>query len=638
MSRNEKKLFYLVIGIALVLIGMVSMNRIKVEKAYNQVQIAIDYSDVLLIARNTGQSVEEVLQTYKNIGANTLFVRENLITGTSRYELSDFKSQGKANVLEGYALKQLYPDATIVLQDFYIETYDDQIKKQILEHLAYKDFNVEEVEIQGKSYIHLAADIRETYTVGVGFDNKDLEKAAAMGYTISPQIRGWEGVTPEAMAYVIEEIERIPQLGPIYFASSKIPGADDKNLQQLIKKYGLGYVEFFSNRQQGFKNLYTEEVNVVRLHTLTDAEVERYTERDLLDRYMLAVNERNLRVFLFKLPHTKGHENNELYLKESIQDFKVLLEANGYEVSNEVTSLSNPMSSQWLQFIAALAIGLASCAVFVGFMTLSDLKKWGYLLGVVGFIGYAALLILKGSLAIKLMSLFTAIIFPSFGVLNYGNQMKRTMKEAVLAFIQICGFSLVGGLFIVGLLSIPRYMMGLDIFTGIKLAHLVPIVLVAFVLEYKEHQLDLTYYKDLLNKNITYLIAILAVGVVAVLMIYTSRTGNTGQISELEVWFRQFLNDTLGVRPRTKEFLIGHPILLVALYFGYKKTYIPLMIAGLIGQISIVNTYAHLHTPLMVSLIRSVNGIIIGSILGIILIKVIERGSRRVQVWLSKKQ
>ena len=98
------------------------------------------------------------------------------------------------------------------------------------------------------------------------------------------------------------------------------------------------------------------------------------------------------------------------------------------------------------------------------------------------------------------------------------------------------------------------------------------------------------------------------------------RTGNdsVAAVSGLELKFRQLLTNIMGVRPRTKEFLIGYPMMLILLYFGYSVKMYPVLLMGLIGQISLINTYAHIHTPLAVSLLRSVNGLWLGTLLGVI--------------------
>ena len=57
----------------------------------------------------------------------------------------------------------------------------------------------------------------------------------------------------------------------------------------------------------------------------------------------------------------------------------------------------------------------------------------------------------------------------------------------------------------------------------------------------------------------------------------------------------------MGVRPRTKEFLLGHPFMLAVLYYGFDLRKSAVLLFGLIGQISLINTYAHIHTPLLIS-------------------------------------
>jgi hypothetical protein len=103
------------------------------------------------------------------------------------------------------------------------------------------------------------------------------------------------------------------------------------------------------------------------------------------------------------------------------------------------------------------------------------------------------------------------------------------------------------------------------------------------------------------------------------LAVYIIRTGNDnlGVVSDLEARVRQYLGHVLTVRPRTKEFLIGHPAMLVLLYYGYRYEMLPILLVGTIGQISLINTYAHIHTPLITSILRSMHGLWIGILIGV---------------------
>ncbi len=55
-------------------------------------------------------------------------------------------------------------------------------------------------------------------------------------------------------------------------------------------------------------------------------------------------------------------------------------------------------------------------------------------------------------------------------------------------------------------------------------------------------------------------------------------------------------------------------------YMTLTSNYKPFIIIGLVGQVSIINSFCHIHTPVMVSVIRTANGLWIGILLGMALI------------------
>jgi hypothetical protein len=106
-----------------------------------------------------------------------------------------------------------------------------------------------------------------------------------------------------------------------------------------------------------------------------------------------------------------------------------------------------------------------------------------------------------------------------------------------------------------------------------------------------------------------------------------TRSGNAPVLgpSGLEIKMRSVLETVLAVRPRTKEFLLGHPALMLgaALALRGRRTWLPLVaVVAALGQASLVNTFCHFHTPLLVSIIRTANGVWLGAILGLVVIAV----------------
>src|SRR5690606_27829326 len=105
--------------------------------------------------------------------------------------------------------------------------------------------------------------------------------------------------------------------------------------------------------------------------------------------------------------------------------------------------------------------------------------------------------------------------------------------------------------------------------------------------------------------------------------IYIARTGHETSVqpSNLEMIARNFLELKLLARPRTKEFVLAFPAVILAAYMIKYKSNIAMFVLGIIitiGQTSIVNTFCHLRTPLYLSIIRTFYSVLFGIILGII--------------------
>ncbi|MDO5479031.1 MAG: DUF5693 family protein, partial [Clostridia bacterium] len=102
---------------------------------------------------------------------------------------------------------------------------------------------------------------------------------------------------------------------------------------------------------------------------------------------------------------------------------------------------------------------------------------------------------------------------------------------------------------------------------------------------------------------------------------YILRSGNVNTISALETAMRNAITAAFPARPRTKEFLIGYPCLV--LFFYYVKHYnIKLIQWGLaigasILAASVTNTFCHVFADVSVMYMRVVNGVLLGAIVSV---------------------
>ena len=185
-----------------------------------------------------------------------------------------------------------------------------------------------------------------------------------------------------------------------------------------------------------------------------------------------------------------------------------------------------------------------------------------------------------------------------------------------------------------------KYTLVIDQFRGVSLLHLAPIGLVfIYVMFYQGYgtQGVIKRIINLLKQPITiiWVVAAALLGIVG--LYYLSRTGNSGQVSSIEMMFRTWLETTFGVRPRFKEFVLGHPVMLLGLFLAlrYRASWFFIVI-GTLGQLSMVSTFTHLHSPITISALRTVLGLGFGIIIGLILIGawiVLEGACRK---WMPK--
>ena len=170
---------------------------------------------------------------------------------------------------------------------------------------------------------------------------------------------------------------------------------------------------------------------------------------------------------------------------------------------------------------------------------------------------------------------------------------------------------------VAAVLSSTDFFMEYYVFRGVKVQYIAPLVLLAAYLLVK-----LVGAEGLrtLRRSSPCIHWLLLLALAAIPVVFMYRSGDVDNISTLESGFRSFLERLFVVRPRLKE-LVAHPALMLSLYWQRRvpRVYFAAgLLLGAIGQVSIVNTFLHLRTPLALSLLRTWHGLWLGTALGLI--------------------
>ena len=658
-----KRLAAVLVLIAVACSVYVGVVRVQTEQSYKNINLSVNESDIRSLANANGKSMEDMLALLKENGVSQVLFKESTIASLAN--AGDLVIAQGAEVQTLSMADQLPADLPINEANYYLVVTDDTWRDQVLREVpakiqgatAYDDGELGVVVVPTSIEATESNQNRAKLTfsgTGVGFDQAWAETVANAGFDIIAQVSSWENPSDESLEMLADDIKSLPNLAMLMFNDKYIPGYPDSDkietfYQLLLNDDGkivapLGQIEF--NAQEGFNTLANlADKDVVRLHTISNEEMSNFEGdggegmdqgiTEALDRWDLAARERNMRALLVRffsidMPGTY-FDTNMAYLNA----INTQLQDNGFNVGGDVQD----MPALNIPAAVRLVIGVGICAGFMLLLLELGLRRIALAGFVASLVAWVGLYALNQTLAMQLMALASVIEFPIMSCLWFLPPKKDlSLPKAIGQLLALCAVSWIGAVLMVGVLSDKAFMLKLSSFVGVKIAHVIPIVVVPFVLYIVRDKKPLALCKNLLNKALDYKWAIVF-GIVAVaLMIYVSRTGNeSGQISGVEAAMRQFLNDTMGVRPRSKEFLIGYPATILYLMYAARRPALwVLTIPLVIGQISLVNTYAHIHTPLLIALQRSLNGLILGIVVAVIAVLVVKLGIR-IYCWATDK-
>ncbi|MCI3921375.1 DUF5693 family protein [Paenibacillus sp. TRM 82003] len=643
--------------------------RSGVEQTAKQVEFVFDYRDVLEVSSYRSKPSEYMLDRLlemKEAGVHSLAIYESSLRELELSGRIQTLTSSEAAMLTDFRLAA-NEKSTYVL---FLGQPSEEIIRPIVEN-EFARLGVEAApwnygDIQG---IELSMPKDEAMLQALDPDPISMAELRKLGFHLVVRL------SDQRQPFDAEHMDKLLAnlaangVNRIIFEGTSVTGAtDDPTLDsltamaELMNKYGIGLATIeMSKPQSGFGKLaHLTDYNVVRLHSLPP-NMSTMAPEDLADRFALATQDRNIRMIF--LNTAASLDTNLGVRKDTIQNLVTSLkgedgaieriEANGFSVG-----VAQPFDQDAAGLPGGLALGLKAlvtvgAVALISLLVAAFLPKLTLFVFGLGLVGSAGLYVLSTTLLSQGLALGVGIAAATLAIVYAVRRADRmhglsggaAVWASVRLLLAATAISFVGIAYIVGLLDHITYLYVLRQYRGVSLLHLAPIALsVAYVLFF-HGQSNLRSIalriRSFLMMNITVLWVVLAAVAGVGVLYYLSRTGNAGTTSAFERMFREALQDTLGVRPRTKEFLLAHPIFVLGVYLAVtarKRLGLLLIAIGSIGQLSIVDTFAHLHTPLGISLIRVVYGVAFGLAIGLVLIlvwRLAEKGWKRWATWLE---
>ena len=383
---------------------------------------------------------------------------------------------------------------------------------------------------------------------------------------------------------------------------------------------------------EGFE--YTPDSRVVRVFLLRPEYAARYAylgysgPEEIENLTYRTITDRNIRV-IWLTPFTRSDTGE---LVSDVDEYVSVLTGVGERIERQGLHLGQfsalPPYEPPLALVLGSIAGIAAAGVMFLCIFLEIPRKLRAVLALVCFaLGCGAHLLLPWA-----MPLCASILWPCLGMYLTAELLVRsgrgTAGRCALVYIAaaLAAFAaaLWGGQVIGGLQSSREYMYAIENFRGVKLSQALPLALSALICVKVMFRGDSP--REFLGEyRGSGKAAVIAAAVFALAAVfYILRTGD-GFLSAgvAEQRFRNWLENLLIVRPRTKEFLAAWPSLAVAAVLisrGSRRYALPFAVFSCVGMASVVNTFCHSRAPLWLSLARSATGLAIGAALGLIII------------------
>lgn len=680
-----KQFCYNKILIAVIILGLIAslaidVQRYHVEQANKSIELIMDYEDLVALAEKEGLPPEKVLAQAKEAGITSLAVYETTF--------KKLNVNGKAAAVNGSVLlanyqngaisdpgwRQLIESGQIKGTNVYVTGHNQQTFQEVHEDLVRRlgQDRVRELTISGQRVLEVKANYEEFEKMDLGMPTDEMQAVNDAGFYVVARPTNYRQCTKDDIDAFFDRLDGY-QVSAIVASGSQTLGAPDESqyMAQQMRQRGLtlGMIEgvtqlkFFP--QDGMLDIAkANDYQSARLYSIPKDEQKKMKVNEAIDRWGTTDDERNIRFNLLKTfekpaPDMTLLETNMSY----VAGVKNKLEAQGFTMGRAGVFASFYPEAP-LRSLVMLGVA-AGIVLYLSLVIPAMKSKQAYiLLAVLALVMVVPVLMGHGNKIRVAAALAAANVFPAISVLwildkilqrvpQQGAGLLRMIGTGVAALF-VCGMiSYVGAAYLSASLADTEYLLEVNIFRGIKLTFILPIVLVAIgflqrfdVFDGKMDDTEgfLEQFKRILDVpvKVKTLLGLFLVLVAAVVLV--ARSGHTMgmPVSATELKFRAFLEQAMYARPRTKEFMIGHPAFLLAAMAWFRKwptmVLFVLVMVATIGQGSMVETFAHMRSPILMSTARGLGGLVLGAGVGAICMILVDMWLKYVAPRLSTEK
>ena len=623
--------------------------RIGSESQNKSVVLSLLYNDIRNKLNKT--DLANAMEQYKSSGINTVSIMEDDVNSlVARGDLTCIKY----NVLHHKYDQQSIDIANFIEQNCPDVSFDSYIllvsKDEIKQKLAYampKKYTENDYGFAGTFDdldLYVLYDGRiQLWNYTLGYDENVIDSLYNEGFNISLiyKVKNYQNT-----AY-LEDIERIVKKYDVEYFNIKEGAQENEDLEKVDENYKFianminsndmtlvvtENTDQLSNQKCfGYQHIFDEVMKgskkVLRSYeTYDDSQSDETNYKHRTTQFFNSTVDRNIRfitITQIAVADITFEKCAELTLKAT-NEYIESISKEGYTVNGKASPVDY-FANKELNGAASVVIAIMYLLIMLEIILGKKDIRLTISAIILSILGFGATFVMPASLLALYPTAFCMIqsCFAMTVVLWFIKKCKDKLNSVVLAICSVAVILFVLLLSAVAMgtmLSGISYHMNNDIFRGIKLSLIVPVfytaILYYFMFIKTEKSSMLQDVGKVFMADIKVYWVLIGAVIMGVGLYYIIRSGNVNKISGLEQAMRTTLTEIFPARPRTKEFLIGYPALVLLTYYmkNHKIHVINwiLSVAAAILAASVTNSFCHVFTDFTFIVSRTMNGMLIG--------------------------
>lgn len=614
----------------------------------------MDYNDFLSLARDYNYDPVVFLESLKKAGLTSLALTEelggNVGSANNAVALAGpaLLNQARVGGISDPTLAALVRQGRVRNDEVYLVVYDDptfaRYREQLPLHFERKGIHV--VHASKPYVIAIRTQMDYFSTTGLGIPQDQLDLAKRLGFLVVPRLQNDERFTRDEMEREFALMNQGHRISTVVFFGlrNQVFGFPDHitdmaDVFKAHKTMNFGQIETYDKNQEQKGNDTLAKLipgRTVRVQAISKLEQDKLQLAEIVARYELGARERNVRVVYLR-PY--AHQDNGLSIEktnvEMVRQIAEDLRDRGFRLGRAAPIPLYRGNNRILVGVAALAVP----SIFVLLLGVYGwYRPWyaiaAYLLTVLVYAGGLLShhdLTARSAIALAGALLFSAAAFTALAPAFFREPEARFGRQFLVSAgwtLAATGVALLGALVVIGVMSSPLTMEEVEPFRGVKLVLAAPpLIALALYLFTSRFNSGIESPRQTFASPVRVYELIIAAIVLGAGALVLMRSGNQSDIapSSFELALRHHLTVLLSVRPRFKEFVIGFPFMMLvpALAIAHRRAVGILLALGIgVGLGDVIDTFSHLHTPVLISLLRISNGLVIGMVIAALAIAV----------------